>query len=254
MAWSTRELAELAGTTVNTIRHYHRVGLLAEPERRSNGYKQYKTHHLARLIRIRRLRELGMPLDRVESLGADGGDLGEALRMIDAELATSIERLQRARTELAVMLGDPTSLDVPLGFSTVADQLSDADRALITIYTRFFDQDALSDIRRMIEVEPSDIERDYNDLPSDASESVRQTLAERMAPLFAKHHADYPWLSEKGSRTRVDRDLVGATLKEVMPELYSAAQRDVLRRAIVIADLQSGRGATAATTNLGYRS
>jgi DNA-binding transcriptional MerR regulator len=33
MAWSTRELAELASTTVNTIRHYHRLGLLAEPER-----------------------------------------------------------------------------------------------------------------------------------------------------------------------------------------------------------------------------
>jgi len=28
MAWSTRELARLAGTTVNTIRHYHRLGLL----------------------------------------------------------------------------------------------------------------------------------------------------------------------------------------------------------------------------------
>ena len=41
MAWSTRELAGLAGTTVNTIRHYHRLGLLDEPERRYNGYKQY---------------------------------------------------------------------------------------------------------------------------------------------------------------------------------------------------------------------
>jgi DNA-binding transcriptional MerR regulator len=34
MAWSTRELAELAGTTVNTIRHYHRGGPLAAPGRR----------------------------------------------------------------------------------------------------------------------------------------------------------------------------------------------------------------------------
>ena len=31
MAWSTRELAELAGTTVNTIRHYHALGLLERP-------------------------------------------------------------------------------------------------------------------------------------------------------------------------------------------------------------------------------
>ncbi|MGW3892293.1 MerR family DNA-binding transcriptional regulator [Micromonospora chokoriensis] len=32
------ELAELAGTTVNAIRHYHRVGLLEELTRRYNGY------------------------------------------------------------------------------------------------------------------------------------------------------------------------------------------------------------------------
>jgi DNA-binding transcriptional MerR regulator len=42
MAWSTPQLAELAGATVNTIRHYHRLGLLDEPERRHNGYKQYE--------------------------------------------------------------------------------------------------------------------------------------------------------------------------------------------------------------------
>jgi DNA-binding transcriptional MerR regulator len=40
VAWSTRELAELTGTTVNTIRHYHRIALLDEPTRRYNGYKQ----------------------------------------------------------------------------------------------------------------------------------------------------------------------------------------------------------------------
>ena len=28
MAWSTRELADLAGTTVNTVRHYHERGLI----------------------------------------------------------------------------------------------------------------------------------------------------------------------------------------------------------------------------------
>jgi len=31
VAWSTRELAELAGTSVKTVRHYHQLGLLDEP-------------------------------------------------------------------------------------------------------------------------------------------------------------------------------------------------------------------------------
>ncbi|MEU6696234.1 MerR family transcriptional regulator [Pseudonocardia sp. NPDC046786] len=60
MAWSTREIAELAGTTARSVRHYHQVGLLPEPERRSNGYKQYGVTHLIRLLRIKRLVDLGV--------------------------------------------------------------------------------------------------------------------------------------------------------------------------------------------------
>ena len=35
------ELANLVGVTVRTVRHYHRLGLLPEPERRGNGYRSY---------------------------------------------------------------------------------------------------------------------------------------------------------------------------------------------------------------------
>ena len=93
MAWSTREVAELAGTTVNTVRHYHREGLLELPDRTSNGYKQYQVRHLVRLLQIRRLRELGVPLDRIEQVGTTGENSTEALEAIDADLAASIEQL-----------------------------------------------------------------------------------------------------------------------------------------------------------------
>lgn len=70
VAWSTSELATLAGTTVNTIRHYHRLGLLEEPDRRHNGYKQYEMVDLVRLLHIRRLVELGVPLSRIKEPSA----------------------------------------------------------------------------------------------------------------------------------------------------------------------------------------
>jgi len=35
------ELAAIAGVTTRTVRHYHRIGLLPEPERQSNGYREY---------------------------------------------------------------------------------------------------------------------------------------------------------------------------------------------------------------------
>ncbi|MFF3869658.1 MerR family transcriptional regulator [Micromonospora sp. NPDC001898] len=80
MARSTREFAEFAGTTVNTIRHYHRLGLLSKPSRRYNGYKQYDVHNLARLVRIRRIAELGVPLARITEVEADGDGTAVALR------------------------------------------------------------------------------------------------------------------------------------------------------------------------------
>nr|WP_221378970.1 MerR family transcriptional regulator [Actinoplanes polyasparticus] len=104
MAWSTRELAELAGTTVNTIRHYHRIALLDEPTRRYNGYKQYGVLDLVRLVRIRRLSELGVPLSRIREICADGAAAPDVLKQVDAGLASEIERLSKARTDIATIL------------------------------------------------------------------------------------------------------------------------------------------------------
>jgi DNA-binding transcriptional MerR regulator len=64
VAWSTREIAELADTTVRAVRLDHEVGLLDEPERRTNGYKQYGVAHLIRLLRIKRLTDRGSPSPR----------------------------------------------------------------------------------------------------------------------------------------------------------------------------------------------
>lgn len=99
MTWSTRQLAELAGITVKTVRHYHQVGLLEEPDRANNGYKHYDVVHLVRLLRIRRLVDLGVPLSQV-ALMKDGDDPGNALWLIDAELSETIDRLQRIKAEL----------------------------------------------------------------------------------------------------------------------------------------------------------
>ena len=106
MAWSTREIAELAGTTLRTVRHYHDVGLLPEPERRPNGYKQYRVAHLVRILRITRLTGLGFSLSRIAAMGG-ADDPEDALRALDAELAATIARLQRVRVELAAYQAEP---------------------------------------------------------------------------------------------------------------------------------------------------
>ncbi len=151
MAWSTRELAELAGITVNTIRHHHRLGLLDEPKRRYNGYKQYGVQDLVRLLRIRRLVDLRVPLSRIGELGSTTDIDPQVLRQVDAELAAEAERLRRARSDIAAILRGGAPADTPVGFEPVASRLSASDTSLIHVYTQLFDQDAMTDLRRMVE-------------------------------------------------------------------------------------------------------
>ncbi len=245
MGWSTRELAEIAGTTVNTIRHYHRVGLLDEPERRANGYKQYQSWHLARVIQIRRLRELGLPLTQVEQMGERPDNVTDALRVLDAELAVSIERLQRARAELAVLLHDRTPIDVPPDFGSVAERLSAADRAVLAISSRFYDDRAMGDLKTMIEAEPTDLDEAINTLSPDASEDTRQHLAERVSEIIAQHQRDFPWLRDPEARLTMPHSEALKTAARSVNDLYNEAQRDVLRRAILLLNEDTSGGPRA---------
>ncbi|MCX4554775.1 MerR family transcriptional regulator [Streptomyces phaeochromogenes] len=102
--WSTRQLAEPANTTVNTVRHYHRLGLLNEPERRYNAYKQYEVQQLVSLLRIRRIAELGVPLSQISTVGAGADRTPGVLRNLHTELQRHIERLKKARTDIAAIL------------------------------------------------------------------------------------------------------------------------------------------------------
>lgn len=114
MSWSTREIAELTGVTVRAVRHYHEVGLLAEPQRRANGYKKYGGEHLVRILRIKRLTELGFSLPRIAAMGESTELPRDAVMTLHEELTASIAHLEQARGRLQVMLNDPHEGRMPL--------------------------------------------------------------------------------------------------------------------------------------------
>ncbi len=238
VAWSTRQLAELTGTTVNTIRHYHRVGLLDEPERDYNGYKQYGVQDLVRLLRIRRLVELGVPLARIDEADADGILLREALLQVDAGLAADIEHLARARCEIGAILRDGAPADTPAGFQSVAARLSASDSSLIHIYQQLYDEQAMRDLRHMVAADTGLFSEDIDSLPPDADEATRQNLAEKIAPILAQHLADYPWLSDPAAHLSKSEHVTQQTFLDAVAELYNTAQLDVLSRASVLAQEQ----------------
>ncbi len=110
------EIAALVGVTSRTVRHYHHIGLLPEPQRRANGYRVYSLRDAILLARIRRLTELGLALDEVRDVLADdaGRELAEVLGELDADLARQEHEIQQRRRVLKALLEGPLTPDAPL--------------------------------------------------------------------------------------------------------------------------------------------
>lgn len=96
------QLAATAGVTVRTVRHYHHVGLLPEPERDASGYRRYSAQAAVDLIRIRILADAGVPLARIDALlHAQPTEFAAAITATDAELQRKIDQLTECRRRIA---------------------------------------------------------------------------------------------------------------------------------------------------------
>jgi DNA-binding transcriptional MerR regulator len=96
------QLADYAGVTVKAVRHYHKRGLLEEPERDASGYRRYSVRHAIDLVKIKTLAEAGVPLARIkELLAADPEHFGAAIAEIDRRLQEHAAELARARQRIA---------------------------------------------------------------------------------------------------------------------------------------------------------
>lgn len=226
MAWSTRELAELAGTTVKAVRYYHRIGLLEEPERAANGYKRYRVKHLVRLLRIRRLVDLGVPPSGIPALEESDESTEQTLRALDAELKASIERQQRMREELALILRRRGLVDLPPGFDADVTDLSDVERSLLMIYASVLDATAMTTMRELHSTPRPPLQAEFDALPADADEATRQRLAEEYAPIALRQYEEHPSLKEIAASEALTRPVV----LHGLVELYNPAQLDVLQR------------------------
>ena len=95
-----RELAELTGNTPETIRYYEKQGLLPEPRRESNNYRQYGQIHVNRLDFIRHCRNLDIGLSEIrELLGAlDEGSREGANTVMHALAESLLNSSSQSRT------------------------------------------------------------------------------------------------------------------------------------------------------------
>jgi DNA-binding transcriptional MerR regulator len=245
MAWSTREIAELSGTSLRAVRHYHDVGLLDEPDRHGNGYKQYGVAHLIRVLRIKHLTDLGFSLHQVTDMGDTDDHPEKALRILDAELAATIERLQGVRVELGSILRQAVLTDLPpeIAPAVAGAELSDTDRSVVAVLTRVLGPKGLKAYADMLQNLPADpVNAEFDDLPADADPPTRQDLAERMAPYARRLRAENPGLSTLNSDAPHGARFVEQTVGKAMQDLYNPAQLDVVRRTEILLRAAPGPG------------
>jgi len=110
----SNDIAKLAGVSTRTLRHYHRIGLLAEPPRECNGYRTYDVRHLIRLLRIGQLAALGMRLSDIPAvIDHPGAPETSTLDDLDRGRAQQIEMLQRQRAMIAAIRDGDGPVDMP---------------------------------------------------------------------------------------------------------------------------------------------
>jgi len=89
------KLAAAEGVSVETIRFYQRKGLLALPERRASGYREYREGDQWRLAFIRRARALGFTLSEISDLVglAEARSTADITRAAETKLAAISDQI-----------------------------------------------------------------------------------------------------------------------------------------------------------------
>ena len=255
----SNEVAKLAGVSVRTLRHYHSLGLLPEPPRSDNGYRDYTAADVARVLRIKRLASLGFPLARIgavlEEMDAPKADPNtgstttgtapspmSALEELDCELALEIERLQEQRRTIAELRAENLDPDLPVRFARILRMLpgvntltdaSPADRTALIVAGHLYDDDELGELERVIECIAGEnlvqaleqLDERLGALAPDAPELERAALVdeslETLAPVIACFDTAN-WLRPSTDRERF--------LDEIAFEGNNPAQQDVYGR------------------------
>ena len=131
------EVAARTGFTKRTLRYYEEIGLITPAGRSEGKYRLYSEADVARLQRIKRLKDvLGIPLSSIKRLA----EVEETLDALGAELRGPLDaeqrrsRLLQARAELEQQL---RTIDERLETLThvraeLADRLARIDQAVVS--------------------------------------------------------------------------------------------------------------------------
>ncbi|HLZ56724.1 MAG TPA: MerR family DNA-binding transcriptional regulator [Ktedonosporobacter sp.] len=104
------QVSRMTGVNAKAIRYYESIGLLPRPARFANSYRRYNMVDVNRLILLRSIRDLGVPLTQARQLLIGSSDARcldvqqELIRLVNARLLAldqEIAELHQLRDEIA---------------------------------------------------------------------------------------------------------------------------------------------------------
>ena len=230
------DLARSAGVTVRTLRHYHQIGLLPEPERSANGYRVYTAADLVRVLRVRRLADLGVPLSRI----GPTADVDAELALLDERYAQQIDELQARRAMINTLREHGTRVDTPAFAQRYLDVLArrqdlpprsaEAERDASVLLELFLDRDVsgeLDELDAPAIAQLADVTAALLGLADDASDDRIDAVASALAGVLERLHGVF-------DMPRLTREAADALEDHVTGQL-TPVQREAVRRASVAA-------------------
>lgn len=255
------EVAQLAGVSPRMLRHYHAIGVLPEPPRGENGYRDYGPEALLRVLRLRQLVSLGLSLSRAAEVldegregrpDASGSPSSDALLAeLDAALASKISELERRRALVAELRRGDVPADVPPGaasalraveeFASLAgevpspagDPLLSEDRMAVDLAAHLYSDDELAEVERVVRAISARglmgkyraVAAEVESLASDASRAERDAAVAACLRFVDKIFDCF----DAANWNRADRDYE-LFLDAVASEQLNEAQREVSER------------------------
>lgn len=241
------ELAKLAGVTPRTLRHYRDMGLLSEPSRQENGYCDYKTSHLSRLLRIKNLRSLGFSLERISIILDELDDPSTMsapsyLDELDCSLKLQIEQLERQRQTITALKQKRIGADIPIDYADLMVQslvqnypkpLYGKERDALLMVDNLLDQtDKKSLLSFYHKLSDQDLMEHYHnlavrchELDDDTPKGDRDTIASDLVALFSMLD-----VGTQESEADASPGEAEALLAQYQEEELNAAQKDLVRR------------------------
>lgn len=263
----SKDVARLSGVTVRTLRHYHQMGILPEPPRRDNGYREYGAVDVARVLRIKRLASLGLSLEQIgtileeEESGGTGAPEGvaELLDEIDAELEAQISLLEERRHAVSLLRKEldagGTALEASASIRNHVSRMIELGASgktataelhqLLIVDEREGASEVLGDVLGLYRLmEERGVMEEYvalaNEalaLPDDTGEDECADLAERVADLLSPVVAEYlghgslgDWDEADPALERLIRSYDEETLSPVQARLSRLAEKSIRER------------------------